>query len=475
MNDKRVGLFLCAAAALLLAIAWFRAPEYDEAYSIFLTAGHARPVWPQGVFAPGAVRWVYADGAGFAQVAEDLRAGDVHPPLYFWALDAWRQVAGPSWFAARALSVLFTLGTLVLLARLAAVLDVPVLPALGMTLLSYGFAYTGVVARGFALAQLCDVAGVLLLARARGWRGALPGGVALGAASFSNYLAIFAAAAALLWLCRARWRLLPAALAGFVPFLPLDAWFFLAQRGSRAGQFVTFDASHALALLAKDSGAAIFGGLPLYAGAFALPVAVGLGALFAAGLVCVVRRRHASAMLCALLALATPAGLLALGLIFHNTPIEIRYLAFAIPWVALLFAAALPRPLLTVMLAVQGCAIAGLAFAVATMQPQGLAARAAAAYPGALVVVPFGNDGVGVPGPFIAAAPDGMRILLLNPGQALNVRAERQVILATIDADASSRTASAQMLSALQQDRCFMETARTPLIAVFDRSCADQQ
>ncbi len=465
----------CAAAALLFAVAALRGPEYDEAYSLFLTAGHARPAWPQGGFTSGAVRWLYDGGAGFGQVAHDLRAGDVHPPLYFWALDVWRQVFGPSWFAARALSVLFTLGTLILLARLAAVLDVPVLPALGLTLLSYGFAYTGVVARGFALAQLCNVAGVLLLVRARGWRGALAGGVALGAASFTNYLAIFTAGAALLWLCRARWRLVPAALAGLVPFLPLDAWFFLAQRGSRAGQFVAFDASHALALLAKDSGGAIFGGLPLYAGALAMPVTLALLALFAAGLVCVVRRRHASATLCASLALATPAGLLALGLVFHNTPIEIRYVAFAIPWVALLFAAALPRPLLTAILAVQGCAIAGLAFAAATMQPQGLAARAAAAYPGALVVVPFGNDGVGVPGPFIAAAPEDMRILLLHPGEVLNVQGERRVVLATIGADDSSRVASGQMLSALQRDRCFTQAARTPLIAVFDRSYANQQ
>jgi len=64
-------------------------------------------------------------------VAHDLRAGDVHPPLYFWALDVWRQVFGPSWFAARALSVLLTLGTLILLARLAAVLMCPCCPRWG--------------------------------------------------------------------------------------------------------------------------------------------------------------------------------------------------------------------------------------------------------------------------------------------------------------------------------------------------------
>jgi len=131
MNDKRVGLFLCAAAALLFAVAALRGPEYDEAYSLFLTAGHARPAWPQGVFTSGAVRWLYDGGAGFGQVAHDLRAGDVHPPLYFWALDVWRQVFGPSWFAARALSVLLTLGTLILLARLAAVLMCPCCPRWG--------------------------------------------------------------------------------------------------------------------------------------------------------------------------------------------------------------------------------------------------------------------------------------------------------------------------------------------------------
>ena len=70
---------------------------------------------------------------------------------------------------------------------------------------------------------------------------------------------------------------------------------------------------------------------------------------------------------------------------------------------------------------------------------------------------------------------DDMWILLLRPGQALNVRAERQVVLVTLGVDGASQAASAQMLSALQKDRCFTQVARTPLIAVFDRGCADQQ
>ncbi len=478
MNSQRLALFILAAAVLLLGLAWLRPPEYDEAYSLFLAAGHARPAWPQGVFSPAAVRGLYAGGAGFGRIAHDLRVGDVHPPLYFWALEVWRRIWGPSWFAARVLSVLFTLGGLAALARLAAAAAVPVLPALALTLFSYGFAYTGIVARGFALAQLWGIGGVLLCfraAQARRWGLALAGGAVFGAASFSNYLAVFTAGGALLWLAATRWRLVPVALAGMAPFLALDFWFFLAQRHSRVGQFVPFNMRHALAVLARDAGAAVFGGLPLYAGAFAVPVMLGLLGLLLAGLGYVARRRHAQAGLFALLALATPAGLLLLGLVFHNTPIEIRYLAFATPWLALLLAPALPRLLLAAMLAVQAAAIAGLAFAPATAQPQGLAARAAAAYPGALVLVPFGNDGVGVPGPFIAAAPDDMRIMLIHLGQAVDLRGERRIVLAAIGADDSSRSASAQMLAMLQADACLRETARTSLIAVFDRSCADQQ
>ncbi len=431
--------FLLLAAALLCAIAWVRAPEYDEAYSIFLTAGHARPAWPAGAFTAGSVRWLYAGHAGFGQIAHDLRVGDVHPPLYFWALEIWRGVIGPSWYAARLLSVLFTLGGLWLLARIAAGAKIPVIPALALTLFAYGFAYTGIVARGFALAQLCNIAGVFLLLLP-GRRAALAAGWAFGAACFTNYLAVFTGGMALAWLLFTHPRRLPAALAGLLPFLPACAWFYVAQRNSRIGQFQAFAAPHALALLAKDSGAAIFGGLPLYAGRYGPMVALALAGLFLCGLALVLMRRHAHAPLFALLAAATPCGLLALGVIFGNTPIEIRYLAFSLPWLAMLLAPALPRPLLGLMLTVQAAAIAGLALAPATMQPQAAAARAAAADHDALVLLPFGNDGVGIPGPFIEAAPDNMRILLVKPGMR-----PQGGVLASLAMDNASRAVLAQL------------------------------
>jgi len=276
---------------------------------------------------------------------------------------------------------------------------------------------------------------VFLAVRQKHWPLAVAGGVMFGAACFSNYLALFTTLAAFLWLLLTRPRLLPAALAGFLPFLPACAWFYLAQRHARAGQFEPFSPPHAFLLLAKDSGATIFGGLPLYAGHFGTAVTLALVILFATCIGFAIHRRHTHAMLFALAALATPCGLFALGLAFGNTPIEIRYLAFSTPYLALLFAPALPRPLLALMLAVQACAIIGLGWAQATMQPQASAAGQAATH-NALVLLPYGNDGVGIPGSFIASAPGNMRILLLHPGTKIP---GEPTVLAALAIDNESR------------------------------------
>jgi hypothetical protein len=442
------------AAMVLTAVAALRGPEYDEAYSIFLTAGDARPAWPVGVFEPRQVRSYYSGVSGFGTIARDLRADDVHPPLYFWLLELWRRAVGPSWFAARLLSVLCSVAALALLAWLAAMARVPAVPAVLLALFFYGFAYTGIVARGFALAQLLNICGVgLVFAAGRGaeasgekksWMRAFAGmtiaGLALGAAGFTNYLAVFVGVAALGWLAaRRRWAASPAVL-GFALFLPADTWFYIAQRQSRIGQFVRFSWRHSAALLVKDGGAALFGGLPVYAGSFGPLVAGGLLALAALCAGCVIRRWRREWLLFALTAGATPIGLLALGVLFNNTPIEIRYLAFGLPPLALLLAAALPRWLLALVLALEICAVIGLAVAPATMQPQGRAARAAAAAatPDTLVLVPFGNDGVGIPGPFVAVAPDDLNIELLRGGSP-DLGGFDRVILVTVTGDDQSR------------------------------------
>ncbi|MGE4481342.1 hypothetical protein [Acidocella sp.] len=421
--------------------AWLRGPEYDEAYSIFLTAGHARPAWPEGVFTAGSVRWLYDGHAGFLEIARALRQGDVHPPLYFWALELWRRMAGPGWFSARLLSVIFTLAGLYGLGRIARLCRLPAGPVLAMALLSYGFAYTGILARPYALAQALDIGGVLLALRAADGpaRLALAAGLLFGAAALTDYLALFTGAAMLSWLGWRAWRKAALALVAMAPFLAVCGWFLRAQYGARAGQFAPFNWGTALAGLARDGGGAVFGGLPLYAGLAMKPVACLLLALFLACLFHAVKSGRGRGFL--LLGAATPLGLLALGGVFHNTPIEIRYLALSLPWLALAVAPALPRRLLALLLAVQALAVAGLMLAPATMQPQGRAARLAAAWPRAVVALPYGNDGVGVPGPFIAAAPGDMRILLLRPGVAVPAGAVR----VNIGADAQSRAVAARL------------------------------
>jgi len=299
------------------------------------------------------------------------------------------------------------------------------------------------------------------------------GGLALGAAGFTNYLAVFVGLIALGWLGLRNARRFVAAAVGFAVFLPLDAWFFLGQRASRVGQFGAFSLDHALPVLAKDAGAALFGGLPLYAGAAGPLVSVAIGALFTVCIGAIIKGNVRDVGLFAALAMATPVGLIALGLVFNNTPIEIRYLAFSTPFFALLLAGSLRGPLLLVVLAVDCCAIIGLGLAPATMQPQGRAAMAAAklAMPGALVLVPFGNDGVGIPGPFIAAAPDHLPIELIRTGTTPDLRGQTRIILADIKADDASRAQTAHVITQLAADRCWRMADPSPLIRVYTRIC----
>jgi len=179
-------------------------------------------------------------------------------------------------------------------------------------------------------------------------------------------------------------------------------------------------------------------------------------------------------MLFGLAALAPPVGLLILGAIFNNTPIEVRYLTFSTPFVGLLLAGALGIRGAAVLLAVQAAAIAGLMLAPQTMQPARAAARAAAALvQDGVVLLPRGNDGVGVVGGFAIEAPPKLPLLLI-PALALpeqiraRIRPWHRVVLALLEQDAASRSASAAMLAALT-DPGWREVAREANVAVYVR------
>ena len=149
-------------------------------------------------------------------------------------------------------------------------LGIPAAPAVLLTVGCYGFAYTGAIARGFAIGADAerggcrdadgadrraradaDGAGVL---RCRYFR-ELSGGIRWHVPRCSG------------WRCkgapdrriRCFWPLV-----GFAVWLPADLWFFLAQRQSRIGQFTPFEPMAALARLGRFAAANVFGGLPLY-------------------------------------------------------------------------------------------------------------------------------------------------------------------------------------------------------------------
>ncbi len=484
---------LALAAALLTGAAIRRSFEYDEAYSIFLTAGDPRPAWPAGVFTAGSVRGVYAGQASLASVARNLRRTDVHPPLYFWALAIWRRYAGETLFAARMLSVLLALGALAVVALIARQSGIPAAPAMLFTLGCYGFAYTGAVARGFALAQVLTLGGVLLgLVAARRPCGGLAAGAGLllGAASFVNYLAAFVGASTLLWLALVRLRIpriWVAAWIGFAVWLPGDLWFFLAQRNSRTGQFPPFHWLAGLERLGRDAAGAVFGGLPLYVhGPAQFLVGAALVLLLACLVALICRQwtaigRPEPRLLLGMAAVAPPLGLLLLGLVFDNTPIELRYMAFATPFIGLLIAgmlASLPRAaglaLGAVVLGVQAVALAGLLTRPETMQPARATAAAAASLAGqdGVVLLPRGNDGVGVVGPFLAEAPGWLRVQVVDDAAAgrIGELMVSRVVLVLAAPDAHSR-AEVPALRAAFTAPCWRPVGIGVNVAEFERTC----
>jgi dolichyl-phosphate-mannose-protein mannosyltransferase len=505
VNEARNRAILAAllvATLVLTAAAWLRSAEYDEQYTLFVTGGMARPAWPAEALVAGDVRAAQAGHAGFVAIARDLRTTDVHPPLYFWLVAAWRAAVGDGLFAARLLSVLLSVVTLCGVAVIARTAAVPPAPAVLLTLGCYGFAYTGSIARGFALAQMLSVWGVaLLLIAHRRRRPAvmLAAGLLLGSATFANYLAVFVACAALLYAViadearqsGAGWSVsfaLPA-WAGFAAWAPADLWFFLAQRQSRTGQFPRFHLLSGMARLGQYFAANVLGGLPLYVDGAARWVVMMALALLLATLAALTigRWQHIATpparLLLAMALGASPIGVAALGIVFDSTPIELRYLAFATPFVGLLLAgtfASLPRRTgrvaCSLLLAVQAAALAGLMIRPETMQPARATAIAAASLAqGGVVLLPRGNDGVGIVGAFAIEAPLALPLMVVGKdATAAHIRAQltthQRVVLALLGQDADSRATLLVMRQALA-DRCWRPAGEGFNVLAFERVC----
>ncbi|HTI84514.1 MAG TPA: glycosyltransferase family 39 protein [Acetobacteraceae bacterium] len=476
MPGGKIAGVLLLATALLVAASCLRGAEYDEQYTLFLTGGTARPVWPSGVVTAGEVQALQNGHASLAAIAHDLRATDVHPPLYFWIAATWRWLFGDGLLTARLLSVLCGVAALGVVAIIARQTSAPVVTAVLVTLGCYGFVYTDVVARGFAQAQLLNLAGIaLLLPSPQCRRKAFCAGLLLGAATFTNYLAAFIGCAALLWAQLARRRSWPWAALGFLALLPADLWFYVAQHGSRIAQFEPFSLTSSASRLMRYTVAAVFGGLPLYVtgvGSYVVAAAIAAFTL-TLSLFALFRWRRIHPLL-ALCAIAPPAGLLLLGLAFDNTPIELRYLAFATPFIGLMLASVLPRRPVYAILALQALSLIGLMTRAETMQPARATALAAAALArNGIVLVPHGNDGVGIVGAVAREAPPTLRLLVIRPDDtptqilARTGNAQR-VVLALLGQDSDSRATLPHMRAAFDNP-CWRAVGQGFNVLAFER------
>ncbi|HVY17263.1 MAG TPA: hypothetical protein VHB27_18710, partial [Rhodopila sp.] len=214
----------------------------------------------------------------------------------------------------------------------------------------------------------------------------------------------------------------------------------------------------------------VFGGLPLYWNGPGRVVAAGVVGLAVLTLIVRIARRRPGypAPLLLVAATAPAIGLLLLGFVFNNTPIELRYLCFGLPFLALL-AGGTGRlvPL------VQAAGIAGLLLAPRTMQPARDAARTAGPYAaGALALVPRGNDGVGIVGAFGIEAPPALMLSVVAPGRPVDIpRGYRRVILVLLGQDQDSRTVLPAMRAAVAGPG-WREIANGPNLAVYERTQA---
>jgi hypothetical protein len=179
-------------------------------------------------------------------------------------------------------------------------------------------------------------------------------------------------------------------------------------------------------------------------------------------------------------AIAPPVGLLLLGATFNNTPIELRYLSFGLPFIALLAVWACQRGirrrfgsvLLALILCVQFAGTAGLLLSSRTMQPGRSAAIDAARLAGdGVVLLPRGNDGVGIVGAFAIEAPPALPLLLVGSAgpNVADVAPYRRVVLALLGQDRDSKAAVAAMRAAFSSSN-WRRVAIGSSVEVYERS-----
>jgi hypothetical protein len=112
-----------------------------------------------------------------------------------------------------------------------------------------------------------------------------------------------------------------------------------------------------------------------------------------------------------------------------------------------------------------------------TMQPARATAIAAShlAEHG-LVLLPRGNDGVGVVGAFVNEAPDQLRLSIAEQTDTIKqlhdrIAATNRIVLALIGVDAASRATSTLLRATFTADPCWRQAGIGFNVLAFDRIC----
>ena len=363
---RELGLILLLMALALvvrLPGVFSRSLWYDEAISLLETSGHSRPTWPDRPTPAAAAKANLVGTASLSEVFADLKRFDTHPPVYFLTLSGWRQGLGFSIEAARGLSMVFSLISVLLLYALLrmAAFEHP----FGATLfyaLATGAVHHGHEARPYAMAEALILTSCLFGFWAwnqdeshtgRALVGAALMAISAGAAFGTDYLALFPVGALMIWFLWANWsRNRLVGLAGSVLTIAIGGLVLpvlRAQLESRAHQFSGFVGPFAemralLGMNAQEIGIALSvsgtDATTLRIG-FSnwVPVLAVLGLALLSGFF--LRRqdfrsaRHFWVLMVALAAAPT-VGLGLMDLALDKELHEPRYLAFAVPALAVL-------------------------------------------------------------------------------------------------------------------------------------------
>ena len=214
----RLGLLLVLVIVVGVSLPGLLARSiwHDEAITLLETADGPTD-WPQDPKPAAVLKQAFQGRRGVAEMVEVLRATDIHPPVYYWALSFWKAAGGPSLEAARLFSLATTVASVVLFFLLLRSADFsrPFMPLLvfGLSTSTVHYAHE---ARNYSLAMMLLLLATLLAHRslagdrtdnARRRLGlAAAGGVAAAAAFLTSYFAVFWLAPLLLWHALLAWR-----------------------------------------------------------------------------------------------------------------------------------------------------------------------------------------------------------------------------------------------------------------------------